>query len=258
LIAALTEQHRVKALVLDIETGPNLVWTFNLRDTYIGIDQIVEPARMICFAAKWLDRKNAMFHAEWIDGREAMIETAWRLLDECDYLIGFNQISFDTKWMMTEFTRMGLGPPSPFKEVDLKRVAFQRFRFPSSKLDWLSQELGLGRKMEHEGFPLWVKVLNGDPKAQRRMRQYNIQDVKLTEDLYFAWLAWIKNHPPIGVLNHTDMGCRNCGSTDITATGKDVVAQVLVYRLYQCNTCGAWMRGNIRVNKQTPAMRSVA
>ena len=45
--------HSPKILVLDIETAPCLGYFWNIWNTNIGISQIVNTSKMICFAAKW-------------------------------------------------------------------------------------------------------------------------------------------------------------------------------------------------------------
>jgi hypothetical protein len=51
--------------------------------------------------------------------------------------------------------------------------------------------MGLGKKREHEGFALWLKCEAGDAKAWKAMRQYNIQDVRLTEKLFEEYRPWL-------------------------------------------------------------------
>jgi hypothetical protein len=46
----------------------------------------------------------------------------------------------------------------------LEKVAKAHFRFLSNKLDYIVQYLGIGKKVEHEGFGLWRKVMAGRRK----------------------------------------------------------------------------------------------
>ena len=90
---------------------------------------------------------------------------------------------------------MGLDPPSQFKQLDLLQTTRQQFRFPSNKLDYVSQQLGLGSKTKHMGMEMWRDCMDGCPKAWKIMKRYNMQDVRLTEKYYKRLLPWIKNHP---------------------------------------------------------------
>jgi hypothetical protein len=69
--------------------------------------------------------------------------------------------------------------------------------------------LKIGKKVEHEGFGLWLKVMAGDEHAQARMKRYCIGDVVLTDRLYKRLRPIIFNHPNIG---HTGSACATCGS----------------------------------------------
>jgi hypothetical protein len=92
------------------------------------------------------------------------------------------------------------------------KVVRSQFKFPSNKLDYVAQKLGVGAKVQHSGFQLWLDCMAGIPKAWKMMKEYQIQDVNLLLDLYDILLPWIKNHPHVGVSQDKPKGCRNCGS----------------------------------------------
>ena len=48
-----------KILSLDIETAPAKVYCWGLWDQNIGINQIVEDGYVLCWCAKWIDKKEA-------------------------------------------------------------------------------------------------------------------------------------------------------------------------------------------------------
>ena len=64
----------MKILTLDIETSPHLAYTFNLRNAFIPHVAVVEPTRMICFAASFRDEKFVHFFSEYHDSRDTMVE----------------------------------------------------------------------------------------------------------------------------------------------------------------------------------------
>src|SRR5690606_1184190 len=84
----------------------------------------------------------------------------------------------------------GYPPPTPWKDIDLLRIARRRFRFTSNKLQNLCYELGLPLKVETGGFDLWKRCADGDPVAWKEMRTYNIQDVIVTEQLMDRMRPW--------------------------------------------------------------------
>ncbi len=180
----------MKILLLDIETTPMQVYAWGLWDQNISIDQIIKPTEMLCFGARWLGQKKVTFMSVHHHGKKAMLEQLHKMMDEADVLVGWNSAAFDHKHINREFLENGLMPPSPVKDLDLMSVVKANFQFPSNKLDYVAQRLGVGAKVKHSGFSLWVKCMEGDNKAWAEMKKYQIQDVDLLVDLYDVLLPW--------------------------------------------------------------------
>lgn len=176
--------------MLDIETKPIKAYVWGLWDQNIYIDQIIEPTEMLCFGARWLGQKKVIFKSVHHDGKKAMLEELHKLMDQADVLVGWNSAAFDHKHINREFLENGLQPPSPVKDLDLMSITKANFAFPSNKLDYVAQRLGVGAKVKHSGFQLWLDCMAGDDKAWREMKKYQIQDVNLLIDLYYELLPW--------------------------------------------------------------------
>jgi hypothetical protein len=237
-----------KLLTLDIETSPLVVHRWSLYgDSPVSLNQLMETTRVICFAAKWYGEKKVLFFSEHHHGREAMVKAAWDLMNEAEIICTFNGPSFDIKHLQREFilSTPPLGPPSPFKNVDLLRTVRSQFKFASNKLQHVAQQLGLGSKFDHEGHALWTACMNGDDKAWGRMRSYAKQDVVLTEQLLDALGPWVKNFPHTGLYHGEDRACFRCGSTNLKQDGYTYTALTKYARL-RCEDCGAWSRLNFR------------
>ena len=243
-------KHNVRVLFLDIENQPNEVFTWGLWKQNVSIAQIVQPGRVFGFGAKWLGAKDVMFYSDHEHGHETMVKVAWSLLDQADIVVSYNGISFDIPHLQREFLLVGLNPPKPFKQIDLLRVVRKQFRFASNKLDFVSQQLGIGHKTSHEGFALWVKCMEGDERAWAKMARYCKQDVKLTEKLYHYLLPWLTAVPHIGQMDGQSHSCWACGGTKLVRDGT-AFAFVTSYRLYQCRGCGAWVRGSTKLQDAT-------
>jgi uncharacterized protein YprB with RNaseH-like and TPR domain len=215
---------------------------------------MVSSTEVICFGARWYGQKKVQFSSIHHDGKEAMLKAIHELIDEADAVVGWNSASFDIKHLNREFLENGLLPPSPHKDIDLMRVAKQKFRFPSNKLEYVANKLGVGSKVKHSGFDLWVKCMAGDEKAWREMRKYQIQDVNLLVELYEKLLPWIKNHPNRALIDSRPDACVNCGGDHLQSRGTEVTGTG-VYRKYQCQSCGKWQRGV--KSEGTSTMRSI-
>lgn len=236
----------MKILTIDIETLPNLGVFFGTRNINIGIEQIIQPSRTVCFAAEWYGEKHSLeFYSEWNDGQLGMIKAAHRLMSEADAIIHYNGNSFDIPVLNGEFKLEKLRPPAPSKQIDLYRTVRKNFRFPSYKLDYVLQQFGLGHKVQHSGIKLWIDVMHGDAKAQKKMEQYNIVDTKKLSPLYKELLPWITNHPNMNLYGDEGV-CPNCGSKKHTKEG---VARLEtgIYQRYNCSACGRWFRGTKRI-----------
>jgi uncharacterized protein YprB with RNaseH-like and TPR domain len=180
----------MKTLLLDIETTPMQVYTWGLWDQNISIDQIIKSTEMLCFGARWLGTKKVIFKSAHHDGKEAMLKELHRLMDEADLLVGWNSAAFDHKHINREFLENGIMPPAPTKDLDLMTITKANFLFPSNKLDYVAQKLGVGSKVKHSGFKLWIRCMAGDNKAWAEMKKYQIQDVNLLAELYDVLLPW--------------------------------------------------------------------
>lgn len=232
----------MRILAYDIETSPLITYTWGLFNQNIGITQIEEPTRVMCFAARWVDepKNKIMFFSEHHDTREEMVSQAWDLIDEADAVLHYNGKSFDTKHMNREFLMAGLSPPSPVKEIDLLQAVRKVFKFPSNKLQYVSQTLGIGEKAKHEGFDLWLKCMAGDPAAWERMKRYNLQDVHLLIDMYQRLLPWLTGLPNAQLYGANEDICPKpfCGGK-VHKRGFRPTS-LGFYQRYQCTKCGGW------------------
>lgn len=237
----------MKILHLDIESSPNTAHVWGLWQQNVSINQLMESSYVLCYAAKWHGSDEIIFDSVHQSRPKTMLKGIHGLLNEADAVVHYNGTKFDIPTLNKEFILHNYNPPSPYKQIDLLRVVRSQFRFPSNKLDYVAQRLGLGKKHEHEGHELWVKCMNGDKDAWKRMEDYNIQDVVLLEQLYNKLLPWIKNHPNQNLFNESVV-CPTCGSHHLQKRGT-AISTAGVYQRYQCKSCGSWSQGNKTIKK---------
>jgi hypothetical protein len=81
--------------------------------------------------------------------------------------------------------------------------------------------------------------MRGDPKSWKKMKRYNLHDVKLLEQLYLEVSPWVKQ--PNGAM--WGQVCINpaCGSKRLQARGV-ARTKTRTYQRYQCTDCGVWSR----------------
>lgn len=246
----------MRILTVDIETAPNLVTVWGLWQQNVAINQIADAGYVMCWSAKWYGERHVYFDSIHQSSPGRMLRNVHRLLDKADAVVHYNGANFDIPTLNKEFVQRQMKPPAPYKQVDLLRVVREQFRFPSNKLDYVAQALGLGKKLRHAGHELWLKCMAKDPKAWKVMERYNRQDVLLTERLYDRLLPWIKAHPNYGAFD-PDAQCPNCGSTRSQRMGVRITT-TLRYTRWQCQDCGSWYRGTVCVKGTRAKFVSIA
>jgi hypothetical protein len=207
-------------------------------DESISPDQLVNEGGLLCFCAQWLGKRDFIFLSEWDDGQQVMAEAALALLNEADAVVTYNGDRYDIPKLRGSIILAGLQPPAPPTSIDLIKTV-KKLGFVMNRLAYIGPLLKVGGKMKHEGFRLWRSVLEGDTKAQARMRKYCIQDVRVLVNLYNRVRPFIDNHPHLG----TEKGaCGGCGSTHVQSRGWRRSKFFKTQRL-QCQECGAWSNG---------------
>jgi len=242
-------KNSLKVLFLDIETSPNLGWCWGKYEQ--NIIKFEQESYMLCFTAKWLGSKEVItfglddFPAYKKDKKNdsELVKKLWELLDEADIVVAHNGDSFDIKKTNARFLMNGLGPPSPFRSIDTKKVAKKYFLLNSNKLDDIGKNLNVGKKLSTGGFKLWLGCMDGNETCWKKMKKYNKQDVVLLEDVYLKLRPWINPHPNVGI-NICKHSCNNCGGSRLQRRGFSYSRQVK-YQRFQCTSCGAWKQGPV-------------
>ena len=254
--------EHVDALILDIERIPGKArvkhrgltiegdwWDLGGWKHTIGRrihpDDVIEWPRSICAAARFYGEKEIMFASEWDDGHEGFMRKTWEWYDRAHYVVGHNLQNFDSKHLKAGWAEYGWASPSPWQTVDTLKVARAEFAFESNTLDALCKRLGVQAKTDKYDPKIAQAAVDGDVKAQKKIRAYNCGDIKATESAYDRLRPWIKNHPHIGQFTGKEWSCPNCGFDGIAnnPTG-DAYTMVQRYRAFTCPKCNAHIRGN--------------
>lgn len=189
--------------------------------------------------------------------RKAMLKGIHDIMSDADAIVTWNGDTFDLPTLNREFLVAGMTPPAPYKRIDLLKTARGKFRFTSNKLEYVGPHLGLGAKVKHPGFELWVGCMAGKDDSWELMKKYNKQDVVLTEKVYDKMRPWITNHPNVGAFTERLAACPACGGEHLQSRG-EAVTKDTKYTRYQCRDCGTWSRGKAALKKTKNTLQGVA
>ena len=251
-VIALKAPAKPNILLYDIETTPINGWAWGTYKT--NLFHIEQDSYVLCFAYKWLGKK----HVQWVGQNQApgytpgdindrwVVEKLWHLLNRADWAIAHNGDRFDQRKLNARLLYHDIYPPSDYQTIDTLKVSRKNFSHTSNKLDELGRAYLGKRKEKHMGLDTWFGCMDGDPKAWRSMRRYNVGDVQLLEDLYLRIRPWISG-PSAPNMSHWSNGvrvCTQCGSEELVAIG--TFRRIHEYQQWRCSNCGKPNRARLR------------
>jgi uncharacterized protein YprB with RNaseH-like and TPR domain len=236
-------QTKRRRLYFDIETAPNvgLFWQAGYKQR-IDYSNIIKERAIICICYKWEDEKE-VYEVHWDrnqDDKKLLIEFI-KVANQADELVGHNGDKFDLPWIRTRCLLHEIEMFPNYTTVDTLKIARNKFRFNSNRLNYIAQYLGIGQKIKTE-FNLWKDiVLNKDATAMEKMIKYCKKDVILLEKVHKYLGKHVYNKTHYGVVFGSDRGsCPECGSDELVISKRRVTATGLKKIQYQCKTCGKY------------------
>lgn len=237
----MSQGHQIKRLFFDIETSPMIVYSWRVGwKLTIGTHNIIEDWKIICISYKW-EGDDKVQNLTWDKNQcdKKMLEDFMKIANKADEMIGHNGDRFDLKKIRTRciFHRIPMFPN--YRTLDTLKKAKSGFNFNSNRLDYIAKFLGVGAKLVHEGFPMWVKCMQGDKQALIDMVKYCDMDIIVLEDVFFVMQNYMKHNAHAGVLSGgMKHECPSCGGEDQTLLKNNFTAAGTIKRLMECQTCG--------------------
>lgn len=234
-------QYSIKRLFFDIETAPMIAYTWRVGwKLNIGTDNIIKDWQIICISYKW-EGEDKVHTLDW--GKDMcdkqLLTDFIKIANTADEMVAHNGDRFDIKKIRTRciFHRIPMFPD--YKTLDTLKKAKSGFNFNSNRLDYIAKFLGVGAKLEHEGFNMWVKCMQGDKEALRAMVEYCEMDIVVLEDVFLTMQNYIKHNTHAGVINNNlKYSCPCCGSENTTLVKNNITAMGTIKRLMECSDCG--------------------
>jgi DNA polymerase elongation subunit (family B) len=235
--------RKPRILLYDIETSPNEGYTWGKWKQ--NVIKFTRERAIISIAWKWLDEPKVYVMSvpvklssinSKVNNRKLMVAFQ-KVRNQADVSVAHNGDPFDGKLINTELLKNGLPPCAPIPTVDTLKVARKYFRFNDNSLNALAKLLGLGSKVHHYGFELWVRFLAGNRAARMLMEKYNKGDVVLLEKVFKKERPWMESYPFLREFE----GCDICGGR-MQRRGERLTKSGGWKRRYQCirRGCGHW------------------
>ena len=235
------DQEKVKRLFFDIETSPMIVYSWRTGwKINIHTDNIIKDWKVICISYKW-EGEDKVHSLDWGKkkcDKQLLIDFV-KIMNQADECIAHNGDRFDIKKIRTRCIYHRIPMIPKYRTLDTLKKAKSGFVFNSNRLDYLAKFFGVGAKLEHEGFNMWVKCMEGDKQALRDMVKYCEMDIIVLEDVYTVMQGYIKNNTHTGTINgKLKASCPNCGSEDVSLLKNNFTALGTIKRLMECSPCG--------------------
>ena len=180
------------------------------------------------------------------------ITKIYDMINRADGIVHYNGKAFDMKHLNREFLLNDppLPPPSSYTNIDLLQAFRANFAMASNKLEYTSVALGYEGKVQHRGIQLWFDCMDNKASAWREMKEYNIRDVTVLEEMYHDLLPWLQHHPNAGHWAVDGDCCKRCSGTNIKRDGWERTTTV-PYQRFRCKDCGTPLKG-FRRDKTKP------
>lgn len=247
-----------KIIIFDLETLPNLPEALKIwpqLSNYPGRTLKATVSTIICAGWKYYESKtthciNAWDFSRWktnINDDLSVVRKIYHVLKDADAVVTHNGKRFDWKFLQTRLLFHRMPPLHKIKHIDTVDLAKRNLYSFNNRLGYLGEWLVGDKKMEHEGWNLWVKTHGKDPKAMKIMADYCKQDVNLLEKVFKVLRPFatdIPNHNLYLGMNDKRV-CSRCGSKRIRTNGYRET-QVRVYQRLRCRDCGGSDRTDAR------------
>ena len=239
------KKQPIKRLFFDIETGYYILkiraWQLKNFMRYFNPDSIEREKEIVCISYKW-QHEDKVHTLDWRMGEKEMLKAFIKVMEQADECVGHNGDNFDIKTIRTRCIYFGVLMFPQYRTLDTLKKTRKYFKFASNKLDYIGKFLGIGGKLEHEGFQLWEDVVEGTKEvseiALNKMIKYCERDVIVLEDAFFVLSPFIDHNNNFAVLKGGDKwDCPECTSHNVEMFRSYSTPLGIIRREMKCNDC---------------------
>lgn len=239
--------YKPRIIVFDFETSPQRGWFWG-RMWETDIIQIDQYETILSVAWKEHGEKQVHVIAQsdfkgykpGVLNDKPLCEFFSKIANEYDILCGHNSDQFDITVLNARLAFHKLPPLAVEKSFDTKKLA-GKLHLPSRKLSEIAAFFGIPGKYEHAGQKMWFECMQGMMKYWRMMKQYDKQDVVITDKILERLLPFSKQTNQYVRLDGVNINCSNpvCLSENLKKHHTKRVVNGWKAQ-YQCNDCGKY------------------
>ena len=232
-------QRKYKRLFLDLETSPNIVYSWRLgAKVFLDHQNMIHERAIICACWKW-EGQTTVHHLSWDANHsdKTLLQHLVPVLDAADEIVAHYGSRFDIPWVKTRCMLHQIPCGWEYKVVDTCTEARLRFYLNSTRLDYIAKFLGREGKIQTD-FSWWLAVLNDSPGALTCMVRYCQQDVRELEAVYHRLAPYIKGRSHRGVAEGgSRWQCPHCGSEHVRLNKTRPTAAGILQHWMNCQDC---------------------
>ena len=228
-----------KILVFDLEVSTKIVHTYQMWDTNISPNCIIEDFYILAFSAKFVGEDTV----HYLDTRYSpkcdlhILEALSHLINEATHLCGHNLKRFDLPTLRARMIQRGVAPIPELPVIDTLSIAKRLFKFSSNKLSELAKYLDCDvLKDDHSKFPgisLFTESMNGNMEAFQAMEHYCKTDSIVTEKILTKLMPW---EPAINFQSNYQKVICSCGGDKFYRNGMKYTRSG-AFQINRCSAC---------------------
>lgn len=235
---------KFKRLFIDIETSPNVVFSWRIGyKISLSPENIIHERKIIMASWKW-EGSSKVHNITWDKNQDdkRVVEKVIEALNEADEIVYQNGDRFDLPWIKTRAIYHGLPMYPKYNTFDTLKKVRSNFYFNSNQLGYVQEYLGGEGKLEHGGFSTWKNIcLDNCKKSLRLMRDYCDKDVIELEEFYNKIVSYVTHNTHVGVQQGLEKwSCPHCAGTDIRTSKTKYSAAGAVRKQMQCKSCNGY------------------
>jgi len=222
------------------------IFAFDLETSSLDANR----GHIICAAGKWVGERE--FYTWRIDESEnfgttpasfvddsAILSGLIPFLEEADAVLAYYGSGFDVPYVNTRAIINGMPPPVPFTVIDPWKTARSQLKLARNSMDSVASAIGSRFSKTHLPWAKWLLAQYGDKAAITELLKYNVNDIKVLEEVYYGLRPLMRNHPYLGrpVPGNSALRCPSCGNAHTKSHDSRRTKTFEVFRR-RCNKCG--------------------